>query len=321
MPLRLLLVLCALVLLGVPERAAARALPSRYVVPGEQVFPEGIAAAPRSPVFFVGSTTSGTIFVGHVRRARLREFLPGGQDERTDVRGLEVDRRGRLWAAGGATGRLFVYDLRSGRLLRRFETGAGGFINDQAVTRRGDAYFTDSRRPVIFRVSNSQARPTADRDAPPAEAFVDLTGSPIEYGPGFNLNGIVATRDDRALLTVQSNTGRLFRIDLATRAVTEVDLGGFRLTNGDGLVLAGNVLYVVRNANRAITTVALDADARSGTVVADAVFPQLLFPTTAAPVAGRLLVVESQLDRRGAGQPPQLPFTVAPALPALTPAR
>ncbi len=119
------------------------------------------------------------------------------------------------------------------------------------MTRSGDAYFTDSRRPVIFRIPSRQVRRPAGDQPRPAETFVDLTGSPIQYAPGFNLNGIVATRDDAALLTVQSNTGRLFRVDLRTRAVTEVDLGGALLANGDGLVLVGDLLLVVRNADRA----------------------------------------------------------------------
>jgi hypothetical protein len=80
----------------------------------------------------VGSTTSGAIFRGNVRRPRLRPFLPAGQDGRVDVRGLEVDRRGRLWTAGGPTGLVFVYDVRTRRLLGRFATGEGG----SSTTRR-----------------------------------------------------------------------------------------------------------------------------------------------------------------------------------------
>lgn len=34
--------------------------------------------------------------------------------------------RGRLFVAGGETGRIFVYDLRTRALLGRFDTGAGG---------------------------------------------------------------------------------------------------------------------------------------------------------------------------------------------------
>ena len=41
------------------------------------------------------------------------------------------------------------------------------------------------------------------------------------------------------LLAVQTNTGKLFRINPRTGATREVDLGGASLANGDGLLLAG----------------------------------------------------------------------------------
>ena len=36
----------------------------RYVLPGEQVFPEGVAYQSETGDFYVGSTTDGTVFAG-----------------------------------------------------------------------------------------------------------------------------------------------------------------------------------------------------------------------------------------------------------------
>jgi hypothetical protein len=40
----------------------------RYVLPGEQVFPEGVAYQSDTGDFYVGSTTDGTVFRGNVER-------------------------------------------------------------------------------------------------------------------------------------------------------------------------------------------------------------------------------------------------------------
>ena len=94
------------------------------------------------------------------------------------------------------------------------------------------------------------------------------------------------------------------------RSVVEVNLGGASLANGDGLLLDGQTLYAVRNADRAIVKVAMAADFASGQVQSSTTDASFLFPTTIARADDRLLVVNSQLNRRNAGQPPELPFTL-----------
>ena len=178
------------------------------------------------------------------------------------------------------------------------------FVNDLAVAPSGVVYATDSRDPVILRVAPDAAGQLI------LERWLPLAGTPIVYGAGFNLNGIAATADGRYLLTVQSNTGRLWRVGTADRSVVEVNLGGASLANGDGLLLDGQTLYAVRNADRAIVKVAMAADFASGQVQSSTTDASFLFPTTIARADDRLLVVNSQLNRRTAGQPPQLPFTL-----------
>ena len=156
------------------------------------------------------------------------------------------------------------------------------------------------------------------------EPWLNLTDTAIKYTEGFNLNGVVATTDGRYLLTAQSNTGNLYRIDTQTRQVTPVDLEGAKLTNGDGQVLKGDTLYVVRNQGL-ITKVSLDSldgEFPSGQVEGNTLVPHPEdLPTTAALVRGRLLVVNSQFAEEGPADnpevldPPEKPFTVS-ALPA-----
>src|SRR5919204_2770036 len=285
--------------------AAASPRPSRYILPGNRVFPEGIAYQQGTGNFYVSSNNDGTIFRGDVRDELTSVFLPAGSDGRTSATGLKVDDDGRLFIAGAATGKIFVYDTRTGALLGQFDNNlATTFLNDIAIS-RGDAYVTDSLDPTLYRVSIDE------QGQPHFEAWLDFRGTVFVYQPGFNANGIVASPDGRYLVIVQSNTGKLFRVRIADQQVTQVDLGGATVTNGDGLVLQGHTLYVVRNANGLIAKVQLSGDFSSGRLVSSTSDPSFRFPTTAAIADGRLLVVNSQFDRRGPGLEPVLPFTVS----------
>jgi Cu-Zn family superoxide dismutase len=311
---RRLLPLLALVLAALATFAAVAGAqggrPAEYTIPGDQVFPEGIATEPGSRAFFVGSTTDGTIFRGDVRRPALEPFAPAGADGRTTAVGLKADGRGRLFVAGGGTGRLFVLSTRDGSTRQVLgQTPAppeASFFNDIALTRDA-AYVTDSLRPILFRA------PLRPRGEPTGvlEPWLDFTGTALQYQQGFNLNGIVPAKGGRVLITVQSNTGKLFRIDTGTKAVAEIDLGGATLTNGDGLLLQGRTLYVVRNRQELIVPVRLSRDLRRGWVGNGITSEALRFPTTIASDGRRLLAVNSQFDRRGPGLTPELPFTVS----------
>ena len=101
-----------------------------------------------------------------------------------------------------------------------------------------------------------------------------LTGE-WEQVQGFNANGIAETPDHRALLVVQSATGLLFRVDPATGAATVVDLGGYALTNGDGLLVVGRTLYVVQNQLNLVAEIRLDAHGTSGVLVDHADEPRV----------------------------------------------
>src|SRR5215217_3672220 len=241
----------------------------RYVLPGEQVFPEGVAYRSDTGDFYVGSTTDGTVFRGNVEGGskEAEVFLEPESDGRTTAIGMEVDEEGRLYIAGGDTGRIFVYDTESADQIRRLDTpdAEATFLNDVAVTPDGDAYFTDSMRPVLFRVTS-----TGD-GVGDAEPWLNFEGTPAEYEEGFNFNGIDATED--------------------------------------GLLLDGRTVYVVRNEQGLIVPVKLSGEYISGEVGEPFTDPSFAFPTTIAKANGRLLVVNSQFDKRE-GEP-ELPFTVS----------
>jgi Cu-Zn family superoxide dismutase len=304
----LLAVVLAVLTASTGLAGAGSGRPAEYSIPGDQVFPEGIATERGTRAFYVGSTTDGTIFRGDVRRPALAPFAPGGIDGRTTAVGLKADRRGRLFVAGGATGKVFVLSTQDGRTLHVLDTALQdvGFLNDIALTREA-AYVTDSQRPILFRGSlGRRGEPTGG-----IEPWLDFRGTPFAYQQGFNANGIVPARRGRYLLVIQSSTGKLFRIDTRSKAVVEVDLGGASLTNGDGLLLRGRTLYVVRNRQELIVPVRLTRDLTRGSVANAVTSEALRYPTTTAADGRRLLVVNAQFDRRAPGAAPELPFTVS----------
>lgn len=274
-----------------------------YELPGEQVYPEGVVYQQSSGDFFVSSTSDGAIFRGSVQEGggEAEVFLEGGQDQRSSTIGLALDGEGRLFVAGGDTGRMFVYDTENGDLVDSFQNDQEEtFVNDVTVVPSGDAYFTDSFSPVLYRLS-------ATDGGYEFEEWLDLAGTPIEYVDGFNLNGIVSTEDGRYLIVTHSTTGQLFRIDTESQEVTEIDLGGGKVA-GDGMVLDGQTLYAVTGSE--ISRVQLSEDYTSGTIEGSFSDPSFKSPTTIDKYDERLLVVNSQFDARESGDP-ELPFTVS----------
>ena len=254
---RTLLTAVAAALLVVTAAAAKSSFPEVIPLPnGWQ--PEGIAVG-NGTTFFVGSIPTGAVYRGDLRTGKGTTLVQGASG-RAAI-GVEFDRN-RLFVAGGPTGKGFVYDARTGALLRELQLATGGsatFVNDVVVTKRA-AYFTDSNRAVLYRVVLSKNGIPAASAEP-----VPLTGD-FQLASGFNLNGIDGTPNGKTLVVVQSATGKLFSVVPETGVTKEITLGGASVPNGDGLLLHGRTLYVVQNQLNRIAVVTLAKDFRSGTI-------------------------------------------------------
>jgi CHRD domain len=297
-----LALISALVLANAPQPALAHNNDIQYWgLPGPAVFPEGVAVQAATDAFFVGSTTDGTIFSGDVNSTNdTIVFLPGGGDGRTTAIGMKATDT-RLYIAGGGLGQVFVYDTATKALLAKFSNGlTPTFINDVTIVPNGDAYFTDSLSPALYRLS---------ADLATFERFTDFANTPLVYTPGFNVNGIAHTADGAYLIVVQSNTGKLFRINVATKEVIEIALNGAVLTGGDGILLVGRKLYVMRNSAALLVTLRLSSDFARADLSSVSGNPSFQFPTTFAKYGERFLVVNSQFDKRATA--PVLPFNVS----------
>lgn len=218
--------------------------------------------------------------------------------------GAKLDDSNRLWIAGGRTGEVFVLNAASGQLIKRMSVNnEGSLLNDASIT--SDAvYITDTRQPILWRIALD-----GDEIGDP-ERWIDFTGSSLEHDQeGRNLNGIVADPSGQYLLGIQMDKGLLYRISVADKSVTPVDVGGETLANGDGLVLDEQTLYLVRQADTEIVTLDLAEDWTSAKVVSRFTHPALTWPATAALYGDELYVVDSQFNRRASNDPVR-PFSL-----------
>jgi sugar lactone lactonase YvrE len=254
---------------------------------------EGIAIG-KGASFWVGSIPTGAIYRGDLRTGKGAVINPGGSG-RAAI-GVELDRRGRLVVAGGPTGKGFVYDARTGELLATHTLTATTptFVNDVVVARKA-AYFTDSNQAFLYRVKSGSVK------------AIPLTGDFVMQ-PGFNANGIDATRNGKRLVIVQSNVGKVFTVNPKTGVTREIKLDQ-PVVNGDGILLNGRTLYVVQNRDNKVAVIRLDRRLANGTVVQHITDPDFDVPTTIDNFGKRIYAVNARF--RPAGTPPEREYWLA----------
>lgn len=245
--------------------------------------PEGVAWD--GTYFYVGGTADGTIYRGSLGDPTIHTFISGA-DGRSAI-GLKTFH-GRLYVAGGPTGKIFVFNLRHPAAAPlTFETGEGGFLNDLVVTGHGDVFVTDSFRPTLWRVPASQVKAGG--------AVKAISVSPeIPYTAGaFNLNGIVALRGGHELVVVNTDNGKLYRIrfDGSGRRITLVQAPA--LVGGDGMIVDHGKLVVVRGDPASLIFLRFSPDRSRAELTKVVTDPTLRGPSTVARAHDRYLVVNA----------------------------
>jgi sugar lactone lactonase YvrE len=281
---RLVLLLCAFVLLAAVP-AVAKSGPDVISLPNG-FRPEGISIG-NGHTFYVGSIPTGAIYRGDLKSGQGSILVPPAAG-RAAI-GTEVDD-GRIFVAGGPTGKGFVYDAETGALLAEYQLAVDPsttFVNDLVVTKDG-AWFTDSRQPFLYFVPVRNG--TLGTQA--AVRRLQLTGFPM--GEGNNANGIEATPDGKTLIVVNSALRQLFRVDPSTGAAAQIQLTGGDVANGDGLLLHGKTLYVVQNRLNQVAVVKLGNDLATGEILGHITHPALDVPTTLARWGNRLYTVNAR---------------------------
>ena len=253
--------------------------------------PEGIAAG-QGTTFYVGSFPTGAIYRGDLRTGTGDVLVPA-QEDRQAI-GLKFDNRsGLLFVAGGGTGYAYVYHGETGEDVAQIQlTISIRFINDVVITNEA-AYFTNSSRPVLYRVPLAR---NGDLPDPPTVETISLGGDYQFTAGQLNANGIAATPNGKILIIVNSVDGKLYNVDPATGTATRINLGAGEVPHGDGILLQGKTLYVVQNTLNQIALIELDADFVSGSIKDTITSPLFRTPTTIAGVGDTLYIVNARFE-------------------------
>ena len=232
--------------------------------------PEGFAIGKGHSAY--NGSVDGSIYKVDLRSGQGEVLNPDEIPDPWDCRklGMRVDSRtNNLFVAGCWYENLLVYDADTGEVKADYQLGAEfeSLANDLAIT--NDAvYVTDSFLPVIYRL------PLANNGGLPADdsgvTTIDLPGEfqmdwENDYCCGGN--GIVATPNGKTLIIGHSNLSALYRVDLATGNVDEIQVSPPLTGFLDGLVMHNRTLYIMNPDHEVVQVVELDKGLLSGTLV------------------------------------------------------
>lgn len=259
-----------------------------FTLPERDLLTEGIAYDPGEKVFFVSSVHHRKI-VRVDRSGRSADFGRSGRDGLWAPMGMQVDSARRvLWVAASAVPQMLGYDSaeagRSGLFRYDLSTGAQAgrviipsdssahLLGDLTLARNGDAYASDSRAPVVWRLRAG------------ADSLQRLVESPLIL----SAQGLALSEDERTLFLADYSRG-LLKIDIASRHATLLPCREGVVALGiDGLYRVGRTLVGIQNGMEPQRVVRLTLDARGDSVIGSEVLERL-HPSHAEPTLGVLV--------------------------------
>ncbi len=272
-------------------RVDPKPAPSSIALP-DGFQPEGIAIEGRFGYF--GSRADGDIYRADLETGKGKRISQGPG---TPSLGLKVGPGKRLYVAGGDAGNVRIVSARSGETLRSFRVNRdASFVNDVVLTKRA-AWFTDSAAAQIYRVPIHR-----DGRLPRASEVrtIALTGDWKQpTGGDLGANGITRANTGRGLFIVNSTDGTLYRVSRSGRRAgkaQQVRLGGTSLTNGDGMLLEGNTLLVVRNRLNRVVALEVNALGNRARQVRSFTAPGFDVPTTIARWRGAVYLPNARFS-------------------------
>ncbi|MFF5103889.1 superoxide dismutase [Streptomyces sp. NPDC000134] len=281
--------------LGTAGGTARAAGPRRDTWPTTLHLPNGFHPAGiglgRAPYAYFGSLLNGAIYRVSLATGEGKVLNPGPGEGHNAV-GLQVDRHGRLFVAGGWGRVVTVMDAATGAVLRTYRVGTTGTAVDHVVVTARAAWFTDAFNGLLFGV------PFGPRGELPAQDGIitlPLSGDWVQGTPEqITATGISETPDKRALLVVNASAhgGTLFRVDPADGKARRVDLGGLKLPTTNGIAVRGRMLYAPRQYDLAVLR--MDRAGESGRLVQEVTDPRFDAPCAVGVYGNRLYLPNSQ---------------------------
>ena len=306
------------------------AMPAQSVYAGDKPFPTRVPTldGSGSEWFAIGkgptaynSSPDGSIYKVDLRSGQGEVLVPPGQDPFDCQKlGMRVDdRTNYLFVAGCFYGNAFVFDADNGALIADYQlnnSGEFGIVNDLTITKDA-VYFTDSFRPVLYRLPLSKngglpLDPGAVTEVPLPPEF--LNTDPFCCAG----NGIVSTPNGKTLIIGHSNLARLYKMDVATGDISQIMVDGPLSGFLDGLAMQGSTVYIMTpydfpgppvSIDR-IQVVELDKGYLTGTLVDTITDPDNLDGVASGAIFGKYLYVNNARYASPFPTPPDLPFWV-----------
>lgn len=277
-------------------------LPETIALPNG--FQPGGVAAGSATTLYAGSLADGAVYQTAVTTGE-GSVLVAGERGRVNVGLTFGSRLGHLFAAGGTTGKAYVYDTKAGLLETVTLATTKSAVND-AVLSGNTVYFTDSSRAVLYRLALGEEGALPEGDSGVNELPITGAFTRAPDPMAFDANGTKAA-DDGILIIFNTTTGQLFTVNPDTGESAEIGLGDGSVENGDGILLGGSTLYVVQNQGNKIAVVELSKDLSSGAVTNTLTNPALDFPSTLADIDTTLYAVNA---RFGTDPTPETEYAV-----------
>lgn len=206
--------------------------------------PESIAYNPIDNTFLISSVHKNKIVEYSLATSEVKDWKQTSEDGLWAVMGMKVDtERNSLWVCTVATKEMQDYDstlegktavlqfdLKSKKLLNRYELEGGHWFGDLVIHTNGDVYITDSMKPIIYRVSKGKL-----------EVYYDLTNEL------YNLQGICFNPMRNIMYIADYKLG-LYSHILNTRSVKKVSHPDDMSSKGvDGLYFHHGNLITIQN--------------------------------------------------------------------------
>lgn len=264
------------------------------------LIPEGIAYDPVDRAFFLSSLHKRKIVRVRLRANQepvVEDFTVQAQDGLYSTLGMKVDAARRiLWVcstaesfmegysdADAGKAALFKYDLKTRRLIRKYELGPkpAHLLNDLALNAHGDVFVTDTFSGEIYTVR-------ADKDA--LEVF-------IPTGTFTSANGIAISDDGRKLFISDVPWG-VYVVDVKTKRTERLpQAAGISPSGSDGLYFYDHsligIINIISERNGRVARFYLDhrTPAITRATVLDCNHPVYQWPTTGVVVGNSFFYI------------------------------
>ncbi|HAM09363.1 MAG: hypothetical protein A2X05_01775 [Bacteroidetes bacterium GWE2_41_25] len=211
-----------------------------FTLEEKDLIPEGITYDPVSKQFFVSSINKEKV-ISVSTKGKVSDFINPGQDSIMETLGMKVDEsERRLWVVSNIKrdemnySAIHIYNIDSKELVNKLivRSAEPQLLNDLVLTKKGEAYITDSYAGKIYR---------ADAKLEKLELFA---------GPDSLLrwvNGIAVSPDDRILFPASG--AFITTIDIRTGTIRPIgDPSQIGTAGIDGIVFYKGSLIGIVNA-------------------------------------------------------------------------